>query len=441
MCLYTVGTSDNGAFGAKAGTASADKAGNALANEYTHTHTATLTLDTTNPGIAFPPSPAVPRVGVASTITLTDAGAKIKKYGAIMVDGTTGAATDCDTATEIGTSNVTTLTTPDDSVAFAYTVPAGSVGKKVCAYAEDEAGNIKSALWSAAAQAAPTGPAISSIAITSSVPANQNGHYRIGDAIEVTVTFDKALTVTGTPKLKIKVGTAEKEASCAKKGTTGDDAKTLVCTYTVSEGDADANGIAVEAGKLTGTITDGTMAANLNYTAIADSASHKVDGVKPTVTQASTGYFSNAAATTALTGPQKSGTSIYTKVTFSENMTHVNATRPRRGPSSSTALGPPTRSTTSSTTGTRSRAGTAGRTTRARPTSTCASTRWIPPTAGPSPSRPARTASTRRATRWRTPTPTPRRSPSTTRRRRSRARWRWRRGRRAPATTPRPTSK
>ena len=261
-------------------------------------------IDTTDPGISFPASPAKPQVGVASTITLTDANAKIKKYGAIMVDGTTGAATDCDTAAEIGASNLTTRTTPKASVNFAYTVPANSVGKKVCAYAEDAAGNIKSALWSAAAEAAPAGPAVTGIAITSTVPSNQDGKYKIGDAIAVTLTFDEIIVVTGTPKLEITVGSAGKSASCARKGNSGDDRKRLECTYTVAEGDADANGIGVATGKLTlpttpaASIKDGSNRdATFGYTAIADSAGHKVDGVKPTVTQASTGYFTTAAAT------------------------------------------------------------------------------------------------------------------------------------------------
>ena len=49
------------------------------------------------------------------------------------------------------------------------------------------------------------------------------------------------------------------------------------------------------------------------------------DTTAPTVTAASTGYYSNAALSTALTGPQKSGASIYTKVTFSEDMKHTKS--------------------------------------------------------------------------------------------------------------------
>ena len=54
VCLYTVGSSDSGAFGVKAGTDSVDKADNALAADYVHG--ATLTLDTSAP----PPPPSGP---------------------------------------------------------------------------------------------------------------------------------------------------------------------------------------------------------------------------------------------------------------------------------------------------------------------------------------------------------------------------------------------
>ena len=49
------------------------------------------------------------------------------------------------------------------------------------------------------------------------------------------------------------------------------------------------------------------------------------DTTRPTVTAAQTGYFGEAALTTALTGPLKAGTAIYTKVTFSEDMKHTKS--------------------------------------------------------------------------------------------------------------------
>ena len=272
VCLYTVGSSDNGAFRVKVGTNSQDKADNALGAVYTHT--ATLALDTTapaapsalalasgttspgndatpeievtvaetggeitlfsdaacttaasaatdvtdtsspykvtvdataiatdgsvtfrarhadaagnasacstasvaytydgtDPGIEFP-SGVTPTTGAAATITLSDAGAKIRKYGAIAVDGTTGAATDCDTASEVG-SALTTRDTPATPVSYMYTPPSDSAGKKVCVYAEDAAGNGHAELWGTAIAAANVAPAFSS-AETFSVAENQ----------------------------------------------------------------------------------------------------------------------------------------------------------------------------------------------------------------------------------------------------------------------------
>ena len=125
-------------------------------------------------------------------------------------------------------------------------------------------------------------PTLDSIAVTSSPPAGQNGFYRAGDVITVTVAFSKALVVTGTPELKIKVGNAEKPASCALKA--GDNTR-LVCSYAVVSGDLDTDGIEVEKGKLSGTIRDSvTNDADLAYTAITTQSGHKVDTVRPSFT-------------------------------------------------------------------------------------------------------------------------------------------------------------
>ena len=136
----------------------ADAAGNVSACS---TATVAYVYDGTEPGITFP-SGVTPTVGTAATITLTDATSKVAKHGAIAVDGSTGAATDCDSAAEIGAGSLTTLGTPLASVNYSYTPPADSAGKKVCVYAEDAAGNSDSSLWGTAIAAlqppvAPTG--------------------------------------------------------------------------------------------------------------------------------------------------------------------------------------------------------------------------------------------------------------------------------------------
>ena len=100
------------------------------------------------------------------------------------------------------------------------------------------------------------------------------------------MTFDKAIVVTGTPQLTIKVGAADRTATCALKGSTGDDAKKLVCSYTVAEGDADIDGVSVEANKLSlpsgASIKDvSDVAATLTHEALGAQSGHKVGA--PTV--------------------------------------------------------------------------------------------------------------------------------------------------------------
>lgn len=145
VCLYIVGTSDNGSFTVKVGTNSADKADNALASAFVFADT--LTVDSAGPSIVFPSKPAAPRVGIVSTITLTDTGTKISKYGAIVVDGGTASASNCDTAQKLGNNNLTTNAQPISPTNFSYAPPVNSEGDKVCVYAEDAVGNTHSALW------------------------------------------------------------------------------------------------------------------------------------------------------------------------------------------------------------------------------------------------------------------------------------------------------
>ena len=297
ICFYTVGSSDSGAFTVKAGTNSVDEAGNALATAYTHA--ATLALDTTAPGIAWPTSWA-PKTGVSGTIVLTDSNAKIAKYGAIPVVGTSTDATGCDTAAEIGTGNLTTLGTPSASVDFEYTPPADSATKKVCAYAEDAAGNSHALLYGTA--------------IAQSAPAQPTGlKATAGDAqVDLAWTDPSDSTIT-----KYQVAYKKKSASGSASfaDIAGSGATTTSHTVTgLDNGDVYQFWLrAVNSGG------NGTHAGPVEATPASS------DTTAPTVTSAETGYYSEAGATTALTGPLKSGADIYTKVTFSEDMKHVKS--------------------------------------------------------------------------------------------------------------------
>ena len=120
--------------------------------------------------------------------------------------------------------------------------------------------------------------------VTSSAGADDT--YAAGDTLEVTVTFDEAVTVTGTPRLEVAVGSNARQADYA--GGTG--SNELRFTYTVVAGDADTDGIAVAASRLAlngGSITDGPgNAAMLTHVALAAQSSHKVDGVAPVLSGA-----------------------------------------------------------------------------------------------------------------------------------------------------------
>ena len=124
-----------------------------------------------------------------------------------------------------------------------------------------------------------TAPAVTGIALTSSPT---NAAYGIGGDIEVTVTFDAAVDIAGTPQLELDFAGTAKAASCA----TGTNTTTMVCEYEVAVGDSAPDGVAIAANKLTGgtiTATGSTTAADLDHSAVAIDADHKVDGIRPTL--------------------------------------------------------------------------------------------------------------------------------------------------------------
>ena len=159
-----------------------------------------------------------------------------------------------------------------------------------------------------------TAPAVSSIAFND---AGTDGAFKTGDAVTATVTFDEAVTVTGTPQLTIKMGGSDKVLDYSS----GSPGAALVFTgYTVAANDEDTDGLSVEANKLSangGTIkktADTSVDAVLTHAAVAASANHKVDGVKPTL------------VTTGSNAPKTSldGTKII--LTFSEAIGSVDRT-------------------------------------------------------------------------------------------------------------------
>ena len=183
---------------------------------------------------------------------------------------------------------------------------------------------------------------VRSVAITSN-PGSDNT-YGVGDTIEVTVTFSESVRVprriysggvVRMPLLELNVGGLAKIARTHERSTiTG---TTVVFSYTVQDGDNDADGIYIGANKLTtqsnGGITDnysgccpGGNDADLHHSAVAESARHKVR----TLTQPSK---SSDATLSALTlsdinfGTFASGTTSYrAQVANSVSQTTVTPT-------------------------------------------------------------------------------------------------------------------
>ena len=129
-------------------------------------------------------------------------------------------------------------------------------------------------------------PTVSSIAFNS---AGNDNTFKTDDAVTATVTFSASVTVDttgGTPQLTIKMGGADKvlDYSSGSPGTA-----LVFSGYTVAANDEDTDGLSIEANKLDangGTIkstADATVDAVLTHAAVAASANHKVDGVKPTL--------------------------------------------------------------------------------------------------------------------------------------------------------------
>ena len=127
-----------------------------------------------------------------------------------------------------------------------------------------------------------TKPTVSQVTLTTGVRTK----YKKGDKLHATVKFSESVTVDttgGTPQLTLKIGDSDKKVNY----TAGSPSTSLIFTYTIAAGDEDTDGIEIEANKLGlngGTIKDAAgNAANLDHTAVATSALHKVDGVVPTV--------------------------------------------------------------------------------------------------------------------------------------------------------------
>ncbi|MBP53213.1 MAG: hypothetical protein Unbinned8699contig1000_56 [Prokaryotic dsDNA virus sp.] len=118
-------------------------------------------------------------------------------------------------------------------------------------------------------------------ALIQSVAVPTAGTYVPGNSLDFTVTFEAAVTVTGTPELLIDVGGEQKSSAYVSGSTT----TALLFRYTVASGDLDTDGIGVSSLSLAGgTIKDQySVDANLALNSVADTSGVLVDGVGPAI--------------------------------------------------------------------------------------------------------------------------------------------------------------
>ncbi|MCC3606174.1 MAG: VCBS repeat-containing protein, partial [Microcoleus sp. PH2017_29_MFU_D_A] len=154
--------------------------------------------------------------------------------------------------------------------------------------------------------------------VTAVTATTADGSYKAGDTIAITVTFNAAVNVTGTPQLQLETGTTDQFANY----TSGSGSTTLTFNYVVQAGDTSADLEYLTTNSLTlngGTIKDNlAVDAILTLPALADANSlggNKaiiIDGVAPTIT---------SITSTTTDGSYNTTGNINVTVNFSEAVT------------------------------------------------------------------------------------------------------------------------
>ena len=128
-------------------------------------------------------------------------------------------------------------------------------------------------------------PDVTRVAVTSTPTSGTTTPKKYGDGekIQVTVTFDEAVTVTGDPEFEIKLGNAGQGVAKKAAYVSGSGTTELVFEYTVQSVDRDDNGIWIEADALDLDSNDkieggDNDTADVTFAAPGGQSDHKVDG-------------------------------------------------------------------------------------------------------------------------------------------------------------------
>ena len=280
--------------------------------------TATQTSANTAP-VGLPAISGTPQVGetlTASALGITDA------------DGLANATFAWQWIANDGTSDSDIAGAPEAT----YTLTSAEVGKtvKVRATFTDDRGTEETVLSnSTAAVEAAVPPAIVAGGVqVTSTPQAASDTYGPGETIELTVTFDKAVTVDttgGMPRIQFRLGPPRTDRWAEYSGGSGNTALTF--TYEVQSGDMDSNGIWLPKNELhlrSGTIRDAatnTADAALSYARAGLQSGHKVDGSlidTPAIVAGGVQVTSTPQAASDTYGP---GETIELTVTFDKAVT------------------------------------------------------------------------------------------------------------------------
>ncbi|RFM32144.1 Ig-like domain-containing protein [Chitinophaga silvisoli] len=273
---YTVVDGDNDrdgiAVSALTGTIQ-DEYGNEAVKTYTAPSTVGIFVNTVHPTVTL-----------ATAATLVKEGFEVS---ATFSEAVTGVAAGDFTVNNGTASNLHT----SDNITYTFTVTPSADGNVTVTLPADMAVNIgnngNTASSTLTVVADVTAPVVTSVAVP------PNDYYKAGDVLNFEVRFGEAVTVTGTPRLAITMGSRTVYADYVS----GTGTSTLSFSYEVVNGDQDLDGIAI--GILSGTMTDvAGNAALLNFTA-PSTPGVLVNAIAPVVTSVSVpanGYY-NAAQT------------------------------------------------------------------------------------------------------------------------------------------------
>ena len=168
-------------------------------------------------------------------------------------------------------------------------------------------------------------PDVTDVAVTSTPTSGTTPKkYGAGEKIQVTATFDEAVTVTGDPVINVEVGSNSRPAAYVSGSTTTE----LVFEYTVVSGDTDSNGVSIDANALTLDSNDkiegsDNDTADITHAALAAQSAHQVDGslTPPTDTAP---RVTSIERQTPSSSPTNADTLTW-RVTFNENVKNVDA--------------------------------------------------------------------------------------------------------------------